>query len=118
MVSRAMRVSSFVIFPLMIGLAAISKPLVLIMLTDKWLPAVPFMQIMCISGAINSVTNANLQAMKAIGRSDIVLKLEFAKKPVGLLNDCYNDEYQCDSNRMDHVLFYAGLCIRCKYEAQ
>lgn len=85
MVSRAMRVSSFVIFPLMIGLAAISKPLVIIMLTDKWLPAVPFMQIMCISGAINSVTNANLQAMKAIGRSDIVLKLEFAKKPVGLL---------------------------------
>lgn len=84
-VSKAMRISSYIMFPLMIGMAAVSKPLIIVLLTEKWAEAIPYMQIMCIAGAVNSVTNTNLQAMKAIGRSDVVLKLEFFKKPVGLL---------------------------------
>lgn len=84
-VSKAVKLSSYIMFPLMIGMAAVSKPVILILLTEKWAEAIPYMQIMCIAGAINSVTNTNLQAMKAMGRSDVVLKLEFYKKPVGLL---------------------------------
>lgn len=84
-VSRTMRVSSYIMFPLMIGMVAVSKPLIFVLLTEKWTEAIPYMQIMCIAGAVNSVTNTNLQALKAIGRSDVVLKLEFIKKPVGLV---------------------------------
>lgn len=84
-VRRSMRITSFVVFPLMLGMATVAKSLVIVLLTDKWIKAVPYLQIVCISGAINSVCNTNLQAIKAIGRSDIVLKLEFIKKPIGLL---------------------------------
>lgn len=84
-VSRTMRVSSYIMFPLMVGMVAVSKPLIFVLITEKWTKAIPYMQIMCIAGAVNSVTNTNLQALKAIGRSDVVLKLEFIKKPVGLV---------------------------------
>lgn len=84
MVRRAIMTSTFLIFPAMAGLAAVSKPLVHIMLTDKWLPAVPFIQFCCFVYAFWPIHTANLQAIKAIGRSDIFLKLEILKKIIGI----------------------------------
>lgn len=84
MVRRSIVTSSFIMFPMMIGLAVIAKPLVLILLTDKWLPAVPFLQIFCLSYALWPIHTANLQAINALGRSDIFLKLEIIKKLLGL----------------------------------
>jgi len=85
MMRRAIVSSSFLIFPMMIGMAIVSEPLVKIVLTDKWLPAVPFLQLFCISYAIMPIQTANLQAINAMGRSDIFLKLEVIKKIVGLV---------------------------------
>lgn len=82
---KSIQVSSYVIFPIMVGLAAVAKPLITILLTEKWIEAVPYLQILCIAYAINTISNANLQAMRALGRSDVVLKLEFIKKPIGLM---------------------------------
>jgi O-antigen/teichoic acid export membrane protein len=84
MVRRSIVTSSFLIFPLMVGLAVIAEPLVTILLTEKWLPAVPFLQIYCISYALWPIHTANLQAINALGRSDIFLKLEIIKKIIGL----------------------------------
>ena len=84
MMRRAIVSSSFLIFPMMIGLAVVAQPLVKIVLTDKWLPAVPFLQIFCISYALMPIHTANLQAINAMGRSDIFLKLEITKKIIGL----------------------------------
>jgi O-antigen/teichoic acid export membrane protein len=84
MVRRSIVTSSFLMFPLMIGLAVIARPLVLLLLTDKWLPAVPFLQIFCFSYALTPIHSANLQAINALGRSDIFLKLEVIKKVIGL----------------------------------
>lgn len=84
MVSRSIVTSSFVLFPLMVGLAIVAKPLVLIVLTEKWLPCVPFLQIFCASYALMPIHTANLQAINALGRSDIFLKLEIVKKIVGV----------------------------------
>jgi O-antigen/teichoic acid export membrane protein len=70
--------------PLMIGLAACSKEVVSLILTDKWLPCVPYLQIFCISYMIWPLHTANLNAIKALGRSDMFLKLEIIKKCVGL----------------------------------
>lgn len=81
---RAIVSSSFLIFPMMIGMAIVAEPLVKIVLTDKWLPAVPFLQIYCISYAMMPIHTANLQAISALGRSDIFLKLEIVKKIFGL----------------------------------
>jgi len=84
MMRRAIVTSSFVIFPMMVGLAVTAEPLVKLLLTDKWLPSVPFLQIFCASYALWPIHTANLQAINAIGRSDIYLKLEFIKKIIGL----------------------------------
>lgn len=83
MVRRAIVTSSFIIFPMMIGLAVVAEPVVKILLTDKWLACVPFMQIFCISYALWPIHTANLQAINALGYSNIYLKLELIKKIVG-----------------------------------
>lgn len=84
-VRRSIRTSSFILFPMMIGLAIIAEPLVKILLTEKWLPCVPFLQIFCFSYSLWPIHTANLQAINALGRSDIFLKLELIKKTVGLV---------------------------------
>jgi len=84
MVRRSIVTSSFIIFPMMVGLAVCAEPLITIVLTEKWLPCVPFLQLMCISYAFWPIHTANLQAINALGRSDIFLKLEIIKKTIGL----------------------------------
>ena len=77
---KVMQTSSFFVFPLMFGLAAVSKPLILVLISEKWLPAVPYMQLACISYALWPIHVANLQAIQAVGRSDVFLKLDIIKK--------------------------------------
>ena len=85
MVRRSIVTSSFIIFPMMVGLAIIAEPLVKILLTEKWLPAVPFLQIFCAAYALWPIHTSNLQAINALGRSDIFVKLEIFKSIVGLV---------------------------------
>ncbi len=84
MMRRAVVTSSFAVFPMMVGLAVIAEPLVKLLLTDKWLPCVPFLQIFCATYSLWPIHTANLQAINALGRSDIFLKLEIIKKIMGL----------------------------------
>ena len=84
MTRRAIKTSTYIMAPLMIGLAACSKEVVTLILTDKWLPCVPYLQIFCFSYMIWPLHTANLNAIKALGRSDMFLKLEIIKKCVGL----------------------------------
>ena len=77
-------VSTYIMAPLMIGLAFVSEPLVSLLLTDKWLACVPYMRIFCITYMFYPIHTANLSAIKAMGRSDLFLKLEIVKKTVGL----------------------------------
>lgn len=87
-VKRIMRtsivMSSYIILPLMAGLAAVATPMVQVLLTDKWLPCVPYLQIFCFTMAFYPVHSSNLQAINAMGRSDIFLKLEIIKKIMGI----------------------------------
>lgn len=85
MMRRSIVTSSFIVFPMMVGLAVVAEPLVLLLLTEKWLPSVPFIQIFCFSYALWPIHTANLQAINAMGRSDIFLKLEIFKKILGLI---------------------------------
>lgn len=85
MVRRAITLSCFVIFPLMVGLAATAESVVILLLTEKWLEAVPFIQIACIYFCFWPIHVANLQAINAMGRSDVFLKLEIIKKIVGIV---------------------------------
>ena len=84
MTKRAMGLTTYIIWPLMIGLLVVANPLVRILLTDKWLPAVPFLQIFAIAYAFWPLHTANLNAIKAVGRSDIFLRIEVIKKIFGI----------------------------------
>ncbi len=84
MTRRAIKTSTYLMMPIMIGLAVCAEPLVSLILTDKWLPCVPFLRIFCITYAFYPIHTANLNAIKAMGRSDLFLKLEIIKKIVGL----------------------------------
>ena len=82
---RAMKTSIYVIAPLMMGLAFVGTPLVRLVLTEKWLPCIPYMTVFCITYMFYPLHTANLNAIKALGRSDLFLKLEIIKKIVGLI---------------------------------
>lgn len=84
MTRRAMKTSTYVMAPLLMGLAACGQSVISILLTDKWLPSYPFMVIFCITYMFYPVHTANLNAIKALGRSDLFLKLEIIKKVVGI----------------------------------
>lgn len=81
---RAIKTSSFVVIPILIGMAAIAKPLVLLLLGEKWLPCVPFVQLYCFIYLFYPIHTSNLSAINALGRSDIFLKLEIIKKIIGI----------------------------------
>lgn len=85
MTRRAIKTSTYIMMPIMIGLAVCAEPLVSLILTDKWLPCVLFLRIFCITYAFYPIHTANLNAIKAIGRSDLFLKLEITKKIIGLI---------------------------------
>lgn len=85
MTRRSIQVSSYVMAPLMIGLACCANSVVTIVLTEKWLPCVFFLRIFCITYMFYPIHTANLNAIKAMGRSDLFLKLEIEKKIVGMV---------------------------------
>lgn len=84
MTRRAIKTSIFIMAPMMMVLAFSSTNIVTLVLTEKWLPCVPFLCIFCIDYMFWPVHTANLNAINALGRSDIFLKLEIIKKVVGL----------------------------------
>lgn len=85
MMRSSVTMSVYIVFPIMMGLAAVAPAFVQILLTDEWLPCVPYMQIYCFTLAFNPVHSCNLQAINAMGRSDIFLKLELIKKAYGIV---------------------------------
>lgn len=97
---KLLRMSAFVIFPLMMLLCALGEPLIKILLTDKWLPTVPFMQVLCFTYMFHPIHAINLNLLQVKGRSDLFLRLEIIKKamitfvlfasaPFGVLAMCY-----------------------------
>ncbi len=85
MTRRFIVTSCFLTFSLMAGLIAVAKPMVLFIYTSKWENSIIFMQFVCISYALSPINSANLQAIKALGRSDIYLLLEVIKNGIGIV---------------------------------
>ena len=84
MTRRAIKTSTYIMAPLMMGLAFVGTPLVRLVLTEKWLECTPFLTIFCITFMFYPIHTANLNAIKGMGRSDLFLKLEVIKKIVGM----------------------------------
>lgn len=85
MIQKSLCVSSFILWPLLFGMCAVAEPFVSIVLTDKWLPCVPYLQIFCFVFATFPFQTANLNALKAAGRSDLFFKLEIEQTVIGII---------------------------------
>lgn len=80
---KSMKLSAYIIFPLMIGMIVIAEPMVRLLLTEKWMSCIPFLRLWCLFWMVQPCQTANVQAIKAVGRSDVCLKLEIVKKIFG-----------------------------------
>ncbi len=83
---RALTTLILVNFPMMIGLAVIAHPLVIILLTEKWVESIPYLQLLCMVGLLYPVHLINLNVLQALGRSDLFLRLEIIKKVLVVIN--------------------------------
>lgn len=81
---KAIRFCSYAMSPLLVGLAVCAKDFTVVLLTEKWLPIVPYLQIICACLLVRPAQTALLQAIKAVGRSDLVLKMDIPVRLVGL----------------------------------
>ncbi len=82
---RSIRFSTYILSPMMLGLAAVARPFVLALLTEKWLPCVRLLQILCIFYLFQPIQTANTQAIKALGKSGTLLKLEVFRDVIQLI---------------------------------
>lgn len=76
---KTLAIMVFLNFPLMVGLLVTARPLVLVLLTEKWLPCVPYLQLLCVIGLLHPLQVINLTVLIAKGRSDLFLRLEIFK---------------------------------------
>lgn len=85
---KFLRISGFVVFPLMMGLAAIADPLTRFILTDKWADSIPLLRILCFALMLYPIHAINLNLLQVKGRSDLFLRLEIYKKILGVATLC------------------------------
>lgn len=82
---KMISVSSYIMFPIMMLIAALARPLIIVMVTEKWIAAIYLLQIMCFTYMWQPIQILNLNVLQVMGRTDYTLKLELMKKPIGLL---------------------------------
>lgn len=82
---RTLTMGSFIVVGLMVILAGVADTFVHVILTDKWMKSVPYLQWVCLGQCFSVLAAINLQTITSMGRADITLKLEFIKKPFCLV---------------------------------
>lgn len=85
---KYLRLSAFIVFPLMVGLSALAEPLIIYILTEKWRASIILLQIICFNMMWYPIHAINLNLLQVKGRSDLFLKLEIIKKIIGVAILC------------------------------
>ena len=85
-ISKSIRLLSYVLFPIMVGLFVSAKPITGILFSEKWFPMIPYMRIGCVEMMLSISGTVCLQAIKAMGYSSLMFKMEFIKKPIYILS--------------------------------
>lgn len=125
---RLLRFSAFIVFPLMIGLAAVAKPMIVVFLSEKWLGAAVILQIICFSMMWFPIHAINLNLLQIKGRSDLFLRLEVIKKmigvtvlcitiPLGIIAMCYGQVFTSLVSLIVNT-HYTGKIIQVGYVRQ
>jgi O-antigen/teichoic acid export membrane protein len=81
---KIIKVTTFLLFPGMIFIAALAEPFFTVFLNDKWMPAIPYLQLMCIAGIMSPLHSINVNILQVKGRSDLMLHIEIIKKIISI----------------------------------
>lgn len=81
---KYINIATWVAFPLLLGICGVARPLVIVLLTDKWIDCVPYIQLLCFAMLTDCITRVNLNLLYVKGRSDWVLRLEVIKKSIAI----------------------------------
>lgn len=111
MLRRSVSTSTFILFPTLVGLGVVAKPMVTILLTEKWLSAVVFLQISCITVAFTPVLGISNQAVNAIGRSDMFLKMESINKLIGIAIFFSTLSYGLMAVVIGQMIYSLSMCL-------
>lgn len=125
---RLLNLSAFIVFPLMTGLALLAYPLIALMLTERWIPCVDYLQILCFMFMLYPIHVLNLNLLQVKGRSDLFLRLEFIKKtlmfimlvvtvPMGIICICIGGVL-CSFISWGINAYYTGKLIRIGFIRQ
>ncbi|CDN32789.1 Lipopolysaccharide biosynthesis protein WzxC [Mucinivorans hirudinis] len=83
--SRMLAMTAFIIFPVMTLAMLLAEPFVISVLTEKWLPAVPIIQWLCMARMFTPISSLNMNILNAVGRSDLFMKVDLLKLPLTLV---------------------------------
>ena len=113
-----MKMSMFIYVPLMFGIATLSAPLLEALIGSKWLPCAPLLTILCLGYAISPLSILNLNLLYVKGRSDITLKLDLIKKPIGIAilfaTLPFGVKWMCIGKAVYELVAFAINCIYTK----
>lgn len=82
---RLVRLAMFILMPMLFGMAVVAEPMVKVLIGERWLPCVPYLQVLCLGVLWNPLTHLNLNLLYVKNRTDLVLKLELIKKSIALI---------------------------------
>jgi teichuronic acid exporter len=119
-VERGMLVLVFLVLPAMVGLFSASRPLVVLILGEKWLPTAGILQVLCFMGIFLPLHSMNLQVLQVMGRSDLYLKLEVIKKITLICSILLSFRFGLHAMLVFHVLFvsFPGFVINSFYSGR
>lgn len=116
---KYLRLTCFVCFPLMLGLAALAEPVVVLLLGAKWQPSIVLLQILCFGLMLDPICNINLNLLYVKGRSDLVLRLEIIKKTIAIsilvLTSFWGIKWMCVGNACYGVI---ATLLNTRYTGQ
>lgn len=116
---KSIRLTCFIVFPALMGIAAVANPLIVVLITEKWLPCVYLLQILCFAFIWYPINTLNTNILQVVGRSDLYLRSEIIKKIVGILifisTVPFGVEYICFGIVLVSIL---GVIINCFYTKQ
>ena len=125
---RMLRFSVFIVFPIMLGMAVLARPLVISLVTDKWEQCVPYLQIICFAAMWYPVHSINLNLLEVKGRSDLFLRVEVIKKvistivifvcvPFGIMGICFGALFTAVTSLIINT-YYTGKLIQVGFWKQ
>lgn len=108
---RMMRATAFLVFPAMIGLAAVAEPLVKVLLNEKWYDCILLLQLLCFALVWNPLSGIQLNVFKATGRSDVILRLEVYKRILGVITIVGTIKFGLVGICIGYILLYVSCFV-------